>query len=178
MYLSIYLCLSLSIYLSVCLFICACLSVDLFISLSVCLSVCMYTCTLTYVHFLTSLSCFYIFAWSLLLCVYRLRNLVKSTLCSPRWTNTIVSLVTEPLDLPKFFINPFTPKSDRLQFSLSVTHERYIIQYGEFGNSWLSNHFSLHNNIIFFLSGWENLHYELGIERVSMLVNWIFISPS
>ena len=31
-------------------------------------------------------------------------------------------------------INPFTPKSDQLQFSLSVSHQRYIIQYGEFGN--------------------------------------------
>ena len=29
--------------------------------------------------------------------------------------------------------NPFTPKSDQLQFSLSVSHQRYIIQYGEFG---------------------------------------------
>ena len=28
----------------------------------------------------------------------------------------------------------FTPKSDQLQFSLSVSHQRYIIQYGEFGN--------------------------------------------
>ena len=27
--------------------------------------------------------------------------------------------------------NPFTSKSDQLQFSLSVTHQRYIIQYGE-----------------------------------------------
>ena len=29
--------------------------------------------------------------------------------------------------------NPFTPKSDQLQFSLSVSHQRYIIQYGELG---------------------------------------------
>ena len=29
-----------------------------------------------------------------------------------------------------------------------------------------SNHFSLHHSIIFFLNGWENVHYELGIERV------------
>ena len=28
----------------------------------------------------------------------------------------------------------FTPKSDQLQFSLSVSRQRYIIQYGEFGN--------------------------------------------
>ena len=27
-------------------------------------------------------------------------------------------------------INPFTPKSDQLQFSLSASHKRYIIQYG------------------------------------------------
>ena len=27
-----------------------------------------------------------------------------------------------------------TPKSDQLQFSLSVSNQRYIIQYGEFGN--------------------------------------------
>ena len=33
--------------------------------------------------------------------------------------------------------NPFTAKSDQLQFSLSVSHQRYIIQYGEFGNSLL-----------------------------------------
>ena len=33
--------------------------------------------------------------------------------------------------------------------------------------SWLNNHFSLHHSIIFFLNGWENLHYELGIERVN-----------
>ena len=32
--------------------------------------------------------------------------------------------------------------------------------------SCLNNHFSLHLSIIFFLNGWENLHYELGIERV------------
>ena len=31
-------------------------------------------------------------------------------------------------------LNPFTPKSDQLQFSLSVSHQRYIIQYGELGN--------------------------------------------
>ena len=35
----------------------------------------------------------------------------------------------------KPYINPFTPKSDQLQFSLSVSHQRYIIQYGEFGNA-------------------------------------------
>ena len=29
---------------------------------------------------------------------------------------------------------PFTPKSDQLQFSLPVPHQRYITQYGEFGN--------------------------------------------
>ena len=28
----------------------------------------------------------------------------------------------------------FTPKSDQLQFSLSVSYQRYIIQYGEFVN--------------------------------------------
>ena len=27
-----------------------------------------------------------------------------------------------------------------------------------------ANHFSLHHSIISFLNGWENLHYELGIE--------------
>ena len=31
-------------------------------------------------------------------------------------------------------INPFTPKSDQLQFSHSVSHQRFIIQYGEFGS--------------------------------------------
>ena len=31
-------------------------------------------------------------------------------------------------------VNPFTPKSDQLQFSLSVSHQRHIIQYGEFGS--------------------------------------------
>ena len=31
-------------------------------------------------------------------------------------------------------INPFTLKSDQLQFSFSVSHQRYIIQYGEFDN--------------------------------------------
>ena len=31
-------------------------------------------------------------------------------------------------------LNPFTPKGDQLQFSLSVSHQRYIIQYGECGN--------------------------------------------
>ena len=31
-------------------------------------------------------------------------------------------------------INPFTPKRDQLRFSRSVSHQRYIIQYGEFGN--------------------------------------------
>ena len=30
--------------------------------------------------------------------------------------------------------NPFTPSSDQPWFSLSVSHQRYIIQYGEFGN--------------------------------------------
>ena len=35
---------------------------------------------------------------------------------------------------PQNPLNPFTPKSDQLQFSLSVSHQRYIIQYGEFGN--------------------------------------------
>ena len=29
-----------------------------------------------------------------------------------------------------------------------------------------NDRFSLHHSIIFFLNGWENLHYELGIERV------------
>ena len=28
-------------------------------------------------------------------------------------------------------INPFTPKSDQLEFSLSASQQRYIIQYGE-----------------------------------------------
>ena len=30
--------------------------------------------------------------------------------------------------------NRFTPKSDQLQFSLSFSHQRYIVQCGEFGN--------------------------------------------
>ena len=30
--------------------------------------------------------------------------------------------------------NLFTPKSDQLQFSLSVSYQKYIIQYGELGN--------------------------------------------
>ena len=30
-------------------------------------------------------------------------------------------------------INPFTPKCDQPWFSLSVSHQRYIIQYGELG---------------------------------------------
>ena len=34
--------------------------------------------------------------------------------------------------------------------------------------SWLNYHFSLHHSIIFVLNGWENLHYELGIERVKL----------
>ena len=34
--------------------------------------------------------------------------------------------------------NPFTPKSDQLQFSLSDSHQRYIIQYGEFDNRQLA----------------------------------------
>ena len=34
--------------------------------------------------------------------------------------------------------NPFTLKSDRLQFSLSVSHQRYIIQYEEFGNQYFA----------------------------------------
>ena len=31
------------------------------------------------------------------------------------------------------FVNPFTPTSDQLQFSHSVSPQRYIIQYGELG---------------------------------------------
>ena len=31
-------------------------------------------------------------------------------------------------------VNPFTPMNDQLQFSPSVFHQRYIIQYGEFGS--------------------------------------------
>ena len=42
--------------------------------------------------------------------------------------------------------------------------------------SWLNNHFSLHHSIIFFLNGWENLHYELGIERVNFLFHVYFQS--
>lgn len=30
-------------------------------------------------------------------------------------------------------MNPFTSKSDQLQFLLQVTHQSYIIQYGELG---------------------------------------------
>ena len=37
--------------------------------------------------------------------------------------------------------------------------------------SWLNNHFSLHHSIIFFLNGWENLQYELGIEKVKELTS-------
>ena len=33
---------------------------------------------------------------------------------------------------PPFF-DPFTPRSDQPYFSLSVSHQRYIIQYGELG---------------------------------------------
>ena len=36
--------------------------------------------------------------------------------------------------VPMKLANPLTPKSDQLQFSLSVSHQRYIIQYGEFGS--------------------------------------------
>ena len=32
-----------------------------------------------------------------------------------------------------WLINPFTPRSDQPWFSLSVSHQRYIIQYGELG---------------------------------------------
>ena len=31
----------------------------------------------------------------------------------------------------------------------------------------MNNSFSLHYSIIFFLNGWENLHYELGVERIN-----------
>ena len=41
--------------------------------------------------------------------------------------------------------------------------------------SWLNSHFSLHHSIIFFLNGWENLHYELGIERVNWIVSIQYI---
>ena len=41
--------------------------------------------------------------------------------------------------------------------------------------SWLNNHSSLHHSIIFFLNGWENLHYELGIERVNSM-HWPVLS--
>ena len=52
-----------------------------------------------------------------------------------------VTVKEGPYSLPKNFtsgesgklFNPFTPKSDQLQFSLSVSHQRYIIQYGELG---------------------------------------------
>ena len=37
-----------------------------------------------------------------------------------------------------FWFSPFTPKSDQLQFFLSVSHQRYIIQYGEFGNRYFA----------------------------------------
>ena len=35
--------------------------------------------------------------------------------------------------------------------------------------SWLNIHLSLHHSIIFFLNGWENFSYELGIERANYL---------
>ena len=53
-----------------------------------------------------------------------------------------------------------TPKNDQLQFSLSAS------QFAQMKVDWtiISHYITL---IIFFLNGWENLHYELGIERVN-----------
>ena len=51
------------------------------------------------------------------------------------YTKTILSsAILVNIIAPKVF-NPFTPKSDQLQCSLSVSHQRYIMQYGEFGNT-------------------------------------------
>ena len=64
-------------------------------------------------------------------------------------------------DAWKFMImvNPFIPKSDQLQFSLLVSHQRYIIQYGEFGNIFYLGTARLDRH-------WLNLYYELGSEWV------------
>ena len=41
----------------------------------------------------------------------------------------------EQLDqLGHWYCFTFARKSDQLQFSLSVCHQKYTIQYGEFGN--------------------------------------------
>ena len=61
---------------------------------------------------------------------------VKKAADNPSETRIVVSVLNMEKDLlermEKLF-NPFTPKSDQLQFSLSVFHKRYIIQYGELG---------------------------------------------
>ena len=48
-----------------------------------------------------------------------------------------LSLFLSATTTDKIKINPFNPRSDQLQFSLSVSHQRYIIQYGELSNSLL-----------------------------------------
>ena len=42
---------------------------------------------------------------------------------------------TSESDPHSYEVTQAVTESDQLQFSLSVSHQRYIIQYGEFGNT-------------------------------------------
>ena len=77
------------------------------------------------------------------------------------------SRVRYPIKVSIFF-NPFNPKSDQLQFSLSVIYSMEnlaidsLLRWKLIEQLFLTT--SLNN---FSLNGWENLDYELGIEKVT-----------
>ena len=74
---------------------------------------------------------------------------------------------------PFNLFNPFTLKRSTSIFSFSLSPEIYHVSMENlaidsmlrFNNRFLTTH-----SIIFFLNSWENLHYELEIERVNIIL--------
>ena len=56
-------------------------------------------------------------------------NLIPANVSLPFPKNKLSKVLLKALTMDY----SFTPKSDQLKFSLSVSHQRYNIQYGELG---------------------------------------------